>query len=206
MTVPLPDPTPPNAPTGDRRYLEVARALKDRGLEAAQAGPALLRRLLTDALVEVYAEPIQALTTAELERRLAAADDGFVAGLAAKVPGAALALRATRVGSKLPVAKAVTAALAVVDLASVLRAGVHDLQDLVRFIRARRPELDPETVARIAVTAYLDPAASAPHPQVPLTRLARTWGYRAVRGAGERSRQRAATRRAAAADRLSRPG
>jgi hypothetical protein len=188
------------------RFVEVARALKDRSRDTAAKGPALLRRLLTDALVEVYAEPVQPLTRADLERRLATADDGFVTGLAAKVPGAALALRATRVGSKLPVAKAVGAALAVVDLAGVLRTGVHDLQDLVRFVRAQRPELPPEEAARIAVTAYLDPTAPVVHDPVPLTRLARTWGYRAVRGTSERARTRAAARRAAAVERLSRPG
>ena len=211
---PSPEPSPLPAvavPTtrldrSTERFVEVARALKDRSLDTAAKGPALLRRLLTDALVEVYAEPVQPLSRSELERRLAAADEGFVTGLAAKVPGAALALRATRVGSKLPVAKAVTAALAVVDLAGVLRTGVHDLQELVRYVRAQRPDLAPEDAARIAVTAYLDPAANSIHDQVLLTRLARTWVYRAVRGTSERARARSATRRAAAVERLSRIG
>jgi len=206
---PLPAPVPVPSSRLDRsteRFVEVARALKDRSRDTAAKAPALLRRLLTDALVEVYAEPVQPLTRAELERRLATAEDGFATGLAAKVPGAALALRATRVGSKLPVAKAVTAALAVVDLASVLRCGVHDLQELVRYVRAQRPELAPEDAARIAVTAYLDPAATAVHEQVLLTRLGRTWVYRAVRGTSDRARARSATRRAAAVERLTRTG
>jgi hypothetical protein len=193
----------------DQRVVELAQDLVARGRDGAAAGarivPERLRRLVADAVAQVYAEPTDATLATDrrrVETQLAEPVGSGAEALAAKLPGAALALRATRWGSRIPGGRTVTMALGALDVATVVRAGVRDLQTLARYLRAARPDLPPAELTRRAVTAYLDPDAATPVADIPLAGLARHWGIGVVRPTSGRRRRRTAARRARAAERL----